>query len=556
MKRHGFLVALLLVVVSCGSPSETANVASKGGPKKDRRILYYDSAAVQSHSYLDRGKVEPYMSLIYDIKTHDDFLDASVRMVKGTQVDTYLWHIGNGAEPPWNIPTDLLWDCFDSYEQVNDIVIRACHEQGLEVWGSLRMSDLHAAFRSRSLEELDDVFKTQHPEYLMAPMTDRRLPSELTEQRLWVSLDYTHPEVRQHRLDYIAKTAARHDFDGYELDFNRMGIHFPMGQGRQKAHLMTDLMRQIRERLNAIGDERGRPYTLAVHVMDSLETNLEIGLDVEAWARDGLVDVLLVGLGYMPDQLAIGQWVGLAGETGVQVYPSINPNTMRAGAWETLRGEPLFRQGMRAYADYYLDQGADGIYLFNFRHEPTQPLTEEEFEGVLSELGERETMAGKDKVYAINPTAHSGGPFYHGSEPALLPIVLDRVERKLRFHLGPAAEDSQASLRLSVFTAKAGKGTTLWARLNHTLLPEPEREGDWFHYEVPAGVARSGMNEVGLISDVPAAGPFAGLIGPPNADPAEFLKQAFGRVKNVIQRDQDPVVVHQVFLEIGYLKVQ
>ena len=316
-----------------------------------------------------------------------------------------------------------------------------------------------------------------------------------------------------------------------------------MGQGRQKAHLMTDLMRQIRARLNAIGEERGRPYTLAVHVMDSLETNLEIGLDVEAWARERLV-----GLGYMPDQLAIGQWVRLAGETGVQVYPSINPNTMRAGAWETLRGKPLFRQGMRAYADYYLDQGADGIYLFNFRHEPTQRLTE----GVLSELGERETMAGKDKVYAINPTAHSGGPFYHGSEPALLPIVLDRVERKLRFQLGPAAEDSQASLWLSIHTAKAGKGTILWARLNHTLLSEAEREGDWFHFQVPAGVARNGMNEVGLISNVPAASPFAGPIGPPNADPAEFLKQAFGRVKNVILPDQDPVVVHQVILEISY----
>ena len=345
MKRHGVLLALLLAALSCGSPSETRDGASKGGPKKERRILYYDSAAIQSHSYLDRGKVEPYMSLIYDIRTHDDFLDASVRMVKGTQVDTYLWHIGNGAEPPWNIPTDLLWDCFDSYEQVNDIVIRACHEQGLEVWGSLRMSDLHAAFRSRTLEELDDVYKAQHPELLMAPMTDRQLPTELTEQRLWVSFDYTHPEVRQHRLDYIAKTAARHDFDGYELDFNRMGIHFPMGQGRQKAHLMTGMMRKIRERLNAIGDERGRPYTLAVHVMDSLETNLEIGLDVEAWAREGLVDVLLVGLGYMPDQLAIGQWVQLAGETGVQVYPSINPNTMRAGAWGDAAGETVVPAG-------------------------------------------------------------------------------------------------------------------------------------------------------------------------------------------------------------------
>ncbi len=171
---------------------------------------------------------------------------------------------------------------------------------------------------------------------------------------------------------------------------------------------------------------------------------------------------------------------------------------------------------------------------------------------MLSELGARETMAGKDRVYAINPTAHSGGPFYHGSDPALLPIVLDRVKQKLRLHLGPVAEDEKASLRLSVYTAKAGKGTILRARLNHTLLPEVERERDWFHFQVPAGVALSGMNEVGLISNILAAGPFAGLIGPPNADPAEFLNQAFGRVKNIIQRDQDPVVVHQIFLEINY----
>ncbi len=107
-------------------------------------------------------------------------------------------------------------------------------------------------------------------------------------------------------------------------------------------------------------------------------------------------------------------------------------------------------------------------------------------------------------------------------------------------------------MRVSVYTAKAGKGTVLWERLNHTLLPEAKREGDWFHFQVPAGVARNGMNDVGLITNIPAAGPFAGLIGPPNADPAEILKQAFGRVKNVLQPDLNPVVVHQIFLEITY----
>ena len=89
-------------------------------------------------------------------------------------------------------------------------------------------------------------------------------------------------------------------------------------------------------------------------------------------------------------------------------------------------------------------------------------------------------------------------------------------------------------------------------RLNHTLLPQADRDGDWFHFQVPAGVAHNGMNDVGLISNVPAVSPIPGPIGPPNADPAEFLKQAFGRVKNVIRRDQGPVVVHQIFLEITY----
>ena len=199
-----------------------------------------------------------------------------------------------------------------------------------------------------------------------------------------MSFDYTHPEVRQHRLDYIAKTAANHDFDGYELDFNRMGIHFPMGQDGKKPTLMTDLMRQIRERLNAIGDQRGRPYTLAVHVMDSLETNLEIGLDVGTWAAEGLVDVLLVGSGI--HARPVGHWEWAMGEPGrgdgVQVYPSHQIRTpCGAGAWETLRGKPLFREGNAGVCRLLLDQGADGIYLFNFRHEPTAALTEEEFEG-------------------------------------------------------------------------------------------------------------------------------------------------------------------------------
>ena len=43
---------------------------------------------------------------------------------------------------------------------------------------------------------------------------------------------------------------------------------------------MTDFVRKTRETLNDVAAKRGRPYTLAVHVMDSIETALLLGQDV------------------------------------------------------------------------------------------------------------------------------------------------------------------------------------------------------------------------------------------------------------------------------------
>ena len=74
----------------------------------------------------------------------------------------------------------------------------------------------------------------------------------------------------------------------------------------------------------------------------------------------------------------------------------------------------------------------------------------------------------------------------------------------------------------------------------------------WYHVDVPAGVLRAGPNELGLISSIPAGGPFAGLVGPPGADPAEFLKSAFGRVEVDTTETPRPVVVHQIFVAATY----
>ena len=537
---------------------------------RKRRILYYDAASQETWGYIDQGRKIPYMKLIADITDHQSFLDVRTNMTFGTQVDTYVFHIGNGADPPYNISTEMLWPCFSSYEEVRDLVIEACHARGMEVWASLRMNDLHASWRSVSLHDLDDPFKIEHPEFLLAPESSRHLASELTEHMLWSGLNFVHPEVRQHRLNFIERTAAAHDFDGYELDFNRMGISFPLGQERRHAHLLTEMMREARQRLNAVGERRGRPYTLAVHVVDSLERSLELGMEVERWVREGLLDVLLVGMGHLPSRLRLDQFVSLGRARGVPVYATLNGNSYRAGAWEGLYGRPVFREGMRASAAYYHQEGADGIYLFNYANEPTQELSREEFISALSELGESETLAGKNKIYAIHSTAHTGGPIIQGSESALLPVVLDRVETKLPLLIGPDADDENARFRISLWTAESREDTQIWVRLNHTLLPALTREEPWYHVDVPAGIMRSGANELGIISDVPAGGPFPGIVAPPGVRRKDWLgwkrnegtlvdEFAEGRLvrdSGAKSRDEPeerrPVIVHQIFLTVEY----
>ena len=572
--RWCLLLGISVLVAAACSPEAGGEDDGAGKtvfPKdRERRILYYDAASQETWGYIDQGRKIPYMKLIADITDHRAFLDARTNMTFDTQVDTYVFHVGNGADPPYNISTEMLWPCFGSYEEVRDLVIEACHARGMEVWASLRMNDLHASWRSVSIHDLDDPFKIEHPEFLLAPESNRDLPPELTEQILWGGFNFVHPEVRQHRLDFIERTAADHDFDGYELDFNRMGISFPLGQERENAHLLTELVREARQRLDAVGQRRGRPYTLAVHVVDSLERSMELGLEVERWVREGLVDVLLVGMGHLPSRLRLDQFVSLGRTHGVPVYATLNGNSYRAGAWEGLYGRPVFREGMRASAAYYLQEGADGIYLFNYANEPTQELSREEFTSALSELGEAETLAGKNKVYGIQSTAHSGGPIIQGSESALLPVVLDRVETKLPLPIGPDAEDAGARFRISLWTAESREDTRIWVRLNHTLLPAPVRKEPWYHVDVPAGIMRSGNNELGILSDTPAGGPFPGIVAPPGVKRKDWLgwkrnqgtlveEFAEGRLvresgakRGDGPEERRPVIVHQIFVTVEY----
>ena len=439
----------------------------------------------------------------YQVVDAQSFLDTRTTPTFGTHVDTYVLCVGNGADPPYGAMLGgKVWPCLGTADRGTQLIIEACHEKGMEVWGSLRINDIHDSFMADRLEETAEPIKAEHPEYLIAPEADRQLPGEITERYLWTALNFALPEVRDYRLKFIEKNASAHDFDGYELDFTRFIWDFPLGEERKHAHLMTDFVRKVRELLDTIGKQRGRPYTLVVHVPDSPQAALDLGLDVEAWLEEELVDVLVVGMGYVVYDMKLDQWREMGACYGLPVYPSLNINTF-GKTWTDLLGRHVYQEAARAISAYWWQEGIEGFYLFNLfclEDKNVAALPREYIYAHLQEVGDPAAMERKDKLYAIQTTSDRGF-CQQGSAATPLPIALDTVEYELPLFIGPDADDPQAKMTVRALTSGGDADTKVWFRLNHTLL-EPRKEGDWYSAEVPKGIMRSGYNKLAIWSNV------------------------------------------------------
>ena len=483
---------------------------------RKRRIIYNDDSDQQFTNPFDYP---------YDITDEQSFIDARTTPTFDTHVDTYVWCVGNGAEPMWGSWGErrghTVHPFLGSPDRATKLIVEACHDRGMEVWGSLRINDCHDG--AGGLADTNDPLKVKHPEYLLGKPEDRHLGTELVESHLWKAFNFERPEVRRHRLDFIERNAAAHDFDGYELDFTRFMWNLPQGRERELAPVMTDFVREVRSTLNAIGNKRGRPCTFAVHVMDSVEISLLLGLDVGAWVSEGLVDVLIVGMGYQPYTLRLDQWKALGDRHGVPIYPSLNTTNLARLYQERLRRVSDWHAFLRAAAAWWWHNDADGIYLFNFfTHEGTAAgsIDRETVFAPLKDIGDPAVLVGKDKLYGIQPITPAG-TLTQGAEDAPLPIPLDVRERRLPLQMGPDADDPRARFTIHAWTSGGCADTKVWMRLNHTLL-EPVRQDDHYSVDAPAGIMRVGRNELAICCD------------------AELGKTA------------DPIIVHEVLTSVAY----
>ncbi len=316
-------------------------------------------------------------------------------------------------------------------------------------------------------------FRREHPE-LMIGRPGESIPQGTIEWGIKTGLDFTFPEVRAHRLSIVEEVVERFDVDGVELDFMRHPAFFRRDEAYGSRYLMTDLVARARRMLDEAGSRRDRKLQLAVRVPPTVYDSARIGLDAGEWIAERLVDIVVVGGGFVPFETPIEEFTAAASGTGRLVYGCIE-GTVTAD-----------ERSMRALATLWREAGAAGVYLYNF-----YTMSPAWNRRTAQELADPAALAGLDRRYElIRPRSYEGGgghstAFKYASPVTQLPVRLAPSPSGDEW-LGP-----KLTLRLASNEGKGGGKARLRLRLDR--LP---RQGERLDVElngrlVPAGNAET-----------------------------------------------------------------
>jgi hypothetical protein len=292
--------------------------------------------------------------------------------------------------------------------------------------------------------------------------------------------------------------------------------------------LITDLVRRVRRRLDALAREVQRPLYLFVRVPPSSADCATAGLEVEIWIRERLVDLV------SPAQIMTLAWdmpiadlVALGREHGVAVQPSLYPrNSWRlpfpthagAGRYDGAKvARDATPEEIRGAAAVYRGLGVDGFYLFNFYNAfgSSRPHDDLVYR-VLRDLARPENLAGQSKVFAVTKSYYHDGPgsYAYGKQlpakpgrdgalalslpvyeqPGAGPFPLKTCELRVGLRGLPTA----ARVSVSWNGRALAEGVRFTTREITRAAPrQPDAAEDYLHWPVPdPGLVRAGANTV------------------------------------------------------------
>ncbi len=503
-------------------PQESLESARKAAVERPRRVIFNNDGDDLLHP---AGPA-----------TAEKFLSVRTDHAAGTMVDSVFYFSRRPISPLYTgavTREPLAGRLRDLARQGTDdlrLVIEASRKQGMEVFWSMRMNDIHDNAKPES--EIAQ-WKRDHRHLLMGEPGDReRFPSS-DPRNIWTFVDYAHPEVRDLVVETFKEVLAGYDVDGVDLDFLRHPAFFPETRlfkpvTRPHLEVMTDMVGRIRAEVLAASRRKGRPILMSVRVLPTLAQNRHFGFDVEQWARRGYLDLIVVGGGYDPFTMPARDMIDRGDQWGVPVFVCLSSSGFEhaigrqrfystdADQWGRAlpdADEEVALKVWRAAAANAWLAGARGIMTFNlFPRHPDSRATRMA-RRVWKEIGDPDALTFTDKLYVVENVENLQQGFMMGSVPVegRLPVQVepgDAVRRLLPVadDLGSAG-DRLHSLEFRLKLVGPRKRDTVSVRLNGERLRLAKGHPDWMVGSVPARAMRRGDNVVKV--ELAAAAPSA-----------------------------------------------
>ena len=314
------------------------------------------------------------------------------KVFKHFPVDTYAWCVaspdvctfntkagevvGSRFEESPDIGTTVVRELIDQGTDVLEVITDRAHTHGAEVVASMRMNDTHGMYLDPNKPGIP-MFAIEHPQWVI-----KRLDG-IPER----ALDYSHPEVREHRFAILRELAEDYSIEGLELDFTRWGKYFPRNEAPFKAGIMNDFVARVRRMLDEAAKKRGIDrLILGVMVPESLDLNLACGLDPKTWIGQGLLDYIVqCDYNNTQPQVPVYEFAEFCKDSGCTHH--VRMGTLMGGGWP---GKPFFHDRP---ARFTKNLGYGGLVL-----------TEEEARGAAANI----YGFGADGVGIWNVCCHMG----------------------------------------------------------------------------------------------------------------------------------------------------
>jgi hypothetical protein len=244
------------------------------------------------------------------------------------------------------------------------IILKRAKEKGMEAFITFRLNECHCVDTPNKfpLSLIISNYWRKHPEYHIGKPYDPlgKIHKEILGPNVhpivagWLpgGFNFANPEIRKRKLAQLRECCERYDLDGLEIDFQRFPMFFKVGEEKRNLDVMTEWMRDVRKMTREVSKKKNHPILLTIRAMAKPEQNPAIGLDVERWAKEGLID-FVVGSHYLRNDYNIP----------VSDYRKILPADMPFYASIEVENKP---NRYRELATHLWSERVDGIMLFNY----------------------------------------------------------------------------------------------------------------------------------------------------------------------------------------------